>query len=293
MASQQQLLRIFRLIRLLNTSPYKSVPQLSKILDTTTRSIYRYLDFLQEVGYLVDKDEHNRYFIIHQADQQRDQLLDAEEAYFIQDMMQQMAPKHPLSAHILAKLNKIHRQIPAADNLPNIQAFQNVKLLSEAIHIAQRVCLKNYHSASSQKVSDRYVEPIHFDEAYTYLLAFDLEAQQNRQFKVDRIGGVELSLEKISGNHEAVPLDVFGFSGDVWLPVHLQLSARAYRLLIEDFPGARPFIEKQEGAYYFIGQVRDWRGICRFVLGLPGEISVISPPELVTFLQKEIQRFNW
>lgn len=293
MASQQQLLRIFRLIRLLNTSPYKSVPQLSKILDTTTRSVYRYLDFLQEVGYLVDKDENNRYFIIHQADQQRDQLLDAEEAYFVQDMVQQMAPNHPLSAHILAKLNKIHRQIPAADNLPNIQAFQNVKLLSEAIHSAQRVWLKNYHSASSQKVSDRYVEPIHFDEAYTYLLAFDLNAQENRQFKVDRIGKVEPSSEKITGNHEAVPLDVFGFSGETWLPVRLELSARAYRLLIEDFPGARPFIEKQEKSYYFIGQVRDWRGISRFVLGLPGEVKNISPKELTTFLQKEIQRFDW
>ena len=291
MASQQKLLRIFRLIRLLNTRPYKTVPQLAKILDTTKRSVYRYLDFLAEVGYLVDKDEQNRYFIIHEADQRRDMLLDPDEAYYIQDTLQQVAPDHPLVHQITSKLNKIHALIPIASSLASVQAYKNVQQLTEAIQLGIRVHLINYHSTSSQKISNRFIEPIHFDDDFAYLMAFDLEAQQERQFKIERIESVELSADKIQGNHEAMPLDLFGFSGDEWLEVELELSPIAYRLLIEEFPNAKSYLSKNDQFYHFSGRVRDWRGIGRFILGLPGEIKVIAPNNLADYLKKETKRF--
>lgn len=293
MASQQKLLRIFRLIRLLNTRPYKTVPQLATILDTTRRSVYRYLDFLSEVGYLIDKDEHNRYFIMHEADQRRDTLLDSSEAYYIQDTLQQVAPDNPLAEQIMAKLNKIQELIPNANKLASVQTYKNVQKISAAIDGGWRVYLKNYHSASSQKIKDRYIEPIHFDEDQTYLIAFDLEAQQQRQFKLDRIEGVETSGESITGQHSAMPVDLFGFTGDAWLPFSLRLSAIAYRLLIEEFPAARPFIIQDGSNYVFTAQVKDWRGVGRFVLGLPGEIQILTPVVFKTYLQTEAARFSF
>lgn len=291
MASQQKLLRIFRLIRLLNTRPYKTVPQLATILDTTPRSVYRYVDFLSEVGYLIDKDEQNRYFIMHEADQRRDTLLDSSEAYYIQDTLQQVAPDHPLAQQITAKLNKIQELIPNANKLASVQTYKNVQKISAAIDGRWRVYLKNYHSTSSQKIKDRYIEPIHFDEDQTYLIAFDLDAQQQRQFKLDRIEGVEASGAAITGQHNAMPVDLFGFTGDPWLPFSLRLSAIAYRLLIEEFPAARPFITLDGSDYTFTAQVKDWRGIGRFVLGLPGEVQVLEPAIFKTYLQAEVGRF--
>lgn len=291
MASQQKLLRIFRLIRLLNTRPYKTVPQLASILDTTRRSVYRYLDFLSEVGYLIDKDEQNRYFIMHEADQRRDTLLDSNEAYYIQDTLQQVAPDHPLVEQITAKLNKIQALIPNANKLARVQTYKNVQKISAAIDNGWRIYLKNYHSTSSQKITDRYIEPIHFDEDQTYLIAFDLDAQQRRQFKLDRIEGVEQSGNPITGQHTAMPVDLFGFTGENWLPFSLNLSGIAYRLLIEEFPAARPFTQQEGAMYHFNAQVRDWRGLGRFVLGLPGEIEVLEPQGFKDYLQKEIQRF--
>lgn len=293
MASQQKLLRIFRLIRLLNTRPYKTVPQLATILDTTRRSVYRYLDFLSEVGYLIDKDEQNRYFIMHEADQRRDTLLDSDEAYYIQDTLQQVAPDHPLAEQITAKLNKIQEFIPNANKLAKVQTYKNVQKISAAIDSGWRVYLKNYHSTSSQKIKDRYIEPIHFDEDQTYLIAFDLEAQQQRQFKLDRIEGVEVSGESITGQHRAMPIDLFGFTGAEWLPFSLQLSAIAYRLLIEEFPAARPFVTMVGAHYVFTAQVKDWRGLGRFVLGLPGEIKILKPTVFKTYLQAETARFSF
>ncbi len=153
--------------------------------------------------------------------------------------------------------------------------------------------MKNYHSTSSQKIKDRYIEPIHFDEDQTYLIAFDLEAEQQRQFKLDRIEGVEVSGESITGQHRAMPIDLFGFTGAEWLPFSLQLSAIAYRLLIEEFPAARPFVTMVDAHYIFTAQVKDWRGLGRFVLGLPGEIKILEPTVFKTYLQAEIARFSF
>lgn len=291
MATQQKMLRIFRLIRLLNTRPYKTVQQLSKILDTTSRSVYRYLDFLAEVGYLIDKDAHNRYFIIHESDQKRDTLLDPDEAYYIQDTLQQVAPDHPLVAQITAKLNKIHSLIPIASHLPKVQAYRNVQKLGEAIQMGLRVRLLNYHSTSSQKIADRHVEPIHFDDDFAYLLAFDLDAQEQRQFKIDRIESVLLTAERIEGAHEVMPVDVFGFTGDNWQNAELRLSSIAYRLLIEEFPNARSFVKEEADSYRADIPVRDWRGLGRFILGLPGEITVLGPTDMIDYLRQEVARF--
>lgn len=293
MASQQKLLRIFRLIRLLNTRPYKTVPQLGAILETTTRSVYRYLDFLEEVGYLIDKDEQHRYFIMHEADLKRDNLLDPDEAYYIQDTLQQVAPDHPLVEQITAKLNKIQTQIPNAQKLASVQAYKNVQKLTEAIHLGNRVWLRNYHSTSSQKISDRKVEPIHFDEDYTYLIAYEIKAGQQRQYKIERIESVEITMESISTQHQALPVDLFGFSGEVRGVVELNLSPLAYRLLIEERPGAKAFIEPQGARFVLKIPVRNWKGIGRFVLGLPGEINVIKPESFLQFLREEYQRFTF
>ena len=293
MASQQKLLRIFRLIRLLNTRPYKTVPQLSAILETTTRSVYRYLDFLEEVGYLIDKDELHRYFIIHEADMKRDNLLDPDEAYYIQDTLQQVAPDHPLVEQITAKLNKIQTQIPNAQKLASVQAYKNVQKLSKAIHLGKRAMLRNYHSTSSQNITDRQVEPIHFDEDFAYLIAFDLSAGQQRQFKIERIESVEISEVSVSAQHQAMPVDLFGFSGKTIEEVTLQLSPLAYRLLIEERPTAKAFVEPDGAQFKLVIPVRNWRGIGRFVLGLPGEIDVVQPKAFLEFLKTNINRFSF
>lgn len=54
--------RIFQLIRILTGGNY-TVPELMKRLCVSRRTVYRYLRTLEDVGYSVDKDFRNRYFI--------------------------------------------------------------------------------------------------------------------------------------------------------------------------------------------------------------------------------------
>ena len=294
MLSHQTLLRVFRLIRLLNSRPYKTVPQLANVLETTPRTIYRYLNVLETVGYLIDKDEENRYFLMRPYDQQTQQLLSNDEAYYLQDMLQQAATGHPLAERIVAKVNRSHTLIPLADSLPAQHHYQNVRVLTEAIQLGYRVQLCKYHSTSSGRIADRIVEPIHFSDGYTYLLAYDVDRKANRQFKVERMERVQWLDERITGDHRTAQVDVFGFSGEREYRVALRLNARAYRLLVEEFPRSRDWIRLlPEGQYLFQATVYDLRGIGRFVLGLPGQIDIVEGAGLIAFLRDEQKRFTF
>ena len=60
MIAQQKLLRVFKLIRLLKQRPGRTIFQLAQLLDINKRSVYRYLELLEAVGYLYDVDEYQR-----------------------------------------------------------------------------------------------------------------------------------------------------------------------------------------------------------------------------------------
>lgn len=75
------------------------------------------------------------------------------------------------------------------------------------------------------------------------------------------------------------------------------MSARAYRLLLEEYPAARLFVlpgaVPDEMSYQFRGEVRSYLGIGRFVLGLPSEVEVVAPAAFRVFLQEKAARAKW
>ena len=60
MTDQQKLYRVFRLLQLLSQRPYRNVPHLASVLETSRETVYKYIRLLESVGYQIDKDEHNR-----------------------------------------------------------------------------------------------------------------------------------------------------------------------------------------------------------------------------------------
>jgi proteasome accessory factor C len=60
MSAQPHLLRLFSLIRLLNQRPGLTLAQAAQTLDTSSRTVYRYLETLEDLGYCIDKDDYDR-----------------------------------------------------------------------------------------------------------------------------------------------------------------------------------------------------------------------------------------
>ena len=99
---------------------------------------------------------------------------------------------------------------------------------------------------------------------------------------------VNLLPESINPDRMASPMDLFGLTGGSWIEVQLELSKFAHHLLVEEFPLSRHQIRTVKGRLIYEGRVRSFKGIGRFVLGLPGEVRVIGPEGLVEYVKEKM-----
>lgn len=293
---QAKILRIFQLIGLLKAGG-RTVPQMASQLDSSERTIYRYFKLLEEIGFIIDQDFNGRYFIHRDEGEDPESRFTLEEVTILRQLIQSAASGHPLQEALLQKLafHSEARELP--EQFLKLRVARMFRTLNEAIENKKQVVLKNYHSANSQEVTDRLVEPFGFGEGFQSVQALDTRDKQCKFFKLERIGDV-VTLDKpykYARLHQASVTDIFGISGRKETWVTLKLSLRAYVLLREEFPLALPYIEKEENpdesrTYSFHGPVLNFKGVGRFVLGLADEIVVIGPPEFKTYIKDKLKR---
>jgi len=292
MVAQAKIFRVLKLISLLK-SKSRSIKDLALSLDTTTRSIYRYLELLEQVGFLIDKDFNNRYFIHTSEDEADDQLsFSSEEAGMLKELIRTGARNHPLKETLLKKLYLNSELSILSKNLFNARLGILVNKIGESLRYKNQVIFKDYHSAHSDVVRDRLVEPVYFSENYEDIIAFDTEDMLNKHFKLDRIGDV-IILDKPQKNqdkHQKLKTDMFGMSGDHETWITLKMGLRAYVLMREEYPGSIPFLTKQESNYIFHGPVLSFLGIGRFVMGLMDIIKVENPKEFNKYLNQVVDK---
>jgi len=199
--------------------------------------------------------------------------------------------QHPLSASVLKKLS-LHSEF---DSMPRLFLKAHlgnlVEQLTNALRSKHQVILKNYFSANSVDVRDRLVEPYHFGDNYTTVIALDVEEKIGKQFKLDRIGEVVETHKPFLHEdlHEPPSCDLFGLAGKTFTTVTLHLSIRAYLLMREEFPMALRCLNKiGEDKYTFTGAVASYAGIGRFVMGLFDEIEIVEPEEFREYVRGKV-----
>ena len=292
MDDYKRLYKIFQLIRLLNTPPAKDVKQLVRRLDSSSTRIYEYIKLLERLGYKIKTDRQHRKSFEMAFPSSGNSVLTPDELSYLQEVLQQGASNTPQSESILYKFDLNLSMIPLADALPKLHANQIRQIIQTGIDSGRCLLLKRYRSLTSNTVTNRHVEPMEITEDYRYLIAWDLDKNGQRQFKLGRIEDVDLlSDEKITPGRIPSPMDIFGLTGDDWHPVKLKLSSTAHHLILEEFPLSKQFLRRVKNETIFDGMVRHWKGIGRFVLGLLGEVGVIFPDELKVYVKKRIEKF--
>lgn len=287
---QAKLLRLFQIIAVLKSGHW-TIKQLAERFDTSERTIYRYINLLEEVDFLIEKDFDNRYFIITSEDDPSQSQFSLEEMKLIKKLIQSGTADNPLKNRLLKKLS-LNSEI---DSVPRLfvkaRIGKFVDELAAAIKDKRQVVLRNYHSANSNEIRDRLVEPVHFGDNYQSIIALDTTDKICKQFKLDRVGEVVIMEKGFQHEdlHQKNQADIFGFTGDASTWVTLHLSLRAYLLLREEFPLSVPYLEKKEDEYVFHGPVASFDGAGRFVLGLMDEIQIGGPESFVKFLQEKTE----
>jgi predicted DNA-binding transcriptional regulator YafY len=293
MHNQNKILRVFQLINLLKTEPAKSMRHISEVLNSTERTLYRYFNLLEELGFQIHRDEQNRVFI--PADITGNQLsFSRDEIVFLKKLLQSAGRNVKIKDSILGKL-LVHSDVQIGTKLAlNAHLGKIVDVIGQGMQTKRQVILRKYHSFHTNSITDRTVEPIAFTENYASLVAFEIASKQNKIYNIDRITSVEVTKHPFrNGKHHRVEeLDPFGFSRkDEEFNIELHMSMRAALLLKEEYPMTLEHIRllESKGYYSFKAKVFDVRPVARFILGLSQEINIIQGKELIDFLEDQLK----
>ena len=274
MLNQHKILRVLQFISYLEQRPPKGVNQLAEMLETTERTVYRYLDLIRECGFDLHRDKNNRFFIHNETVQGI--RFTTEEAEYLKQLVLTTGKKNKLKDAVLSKIYLASDVNIVAGHLVNAKNGRIVERLAQAIANKEQVILKRYHSINSETITDRLVEPFGFTDNYHTVMAFEVTSAKNKTYHLDRITAVEFNNRgfMFEEKHEQQIPDAFGFSfqGEQH-EVELDLSLKAYLLLKDEYPLTIPYAKynPKKDLYELKIQVNDLKPIQRFIRGIGDE----------------------
>ena len=289
---QPKIERMLRLMKMMSGNENYTITELSKKLDMSYRTVYRYIDTFKASGFVVNKVRTNVYKIgkmpRSHVDMKNLIYFSEEEAYIINDMKNGLHNTNQLKSGLMKKLSAIYSCTSIANYVHSEETSANIKNLGQAIREKKKVILKAYESANSQEVSDRFIEPFEFTTNCIDVWGYDIEKCENRVFKISRIGEVVIidDIWNHTENHQKSKTDCFRMSGYEQTPVKLELSLMAKNLLLEEYPLAQKDIKEIDSKWILETMVSDMAGVGRFVIGLADEIEVIDSPALRDYIRQ-------
>lgn len=294
---QPKIERVLRLMMLLTANNRYTIEDLSEKLETSPRTIYRYIDTFKDAGFFVTKsgpyfklDKKSRYFkdisqLIHFTE---------EEAYILNSAIESIDPTNVIKQNLKAKLASVYDYKMLAECVVKGENARNVNSIIEAIEEKKQIVLHDYTSAHSKNVSDRLVEPLSFTTNYIQVWAYEVSTGMNKLFKLSRIGSVEVldSDWKYESEHKEGLMDLFRINSFEQIPIKLKLGLRAASLLIEEYPLAEKYLTSvadDKSAFILQTNVCGYEGVGRFVLGLLDDVEILEGDGLKEFLRERMK----
>ena len=244
---QPKIERLLRLMMMLTANNRYSVEELADRLETSPRTIYRYIDTFKEAGFLITKkgecfriDKKSKYFkdisqLVHFTE---------EEAYILNSAIESIDPTNVIKQNLKAKLASVYDFKMLAECVVKGENARNVNSLIEAIENRKQVVLKDYTSGHSKKVSDRLIEPLSFTTNYIQVWGYEVSSGKNKLFKLSRIGSVEVLEDDwaFENEHSVGMMDIFRITSFEQIPIKLKLGLMASSLLVEEYPLAEKYL---------------------------------------------------
>lgn len=293
MLNQHKILRVLQLISLLKRQPSKSIKFIAGILESTDRTVYRYLDLVKELGFDLQRDSHNRFYIVSNENNETLEFSN-EEASLLKELLLSSGKKSNLKDALLRKIYLKSEIVIQGNHLLNAHLGKIVSDISKAINENKQVVLKKYQSANSNTITDRLVEPISFTDNYTSLCAFEVETAKNKYFNIERITEVEVlqKQNEFEGQHQLDTPDAFGFTALNGLPfdIDIRLNLRAFVILKQEYPMVVPFVKQEaKTSYYRLKtSINNPKPVVRFILGLLDDVEIMGSNEFKDYLKNYV-----
>lgn len=296
--NQPKVALVLRLMKLLQSNSSLTINEIAEQLGVVPRTIYRYIDTLKESGFTVVNVNANIYNLVElpkpAPDFDRLLYFSDEEAYLVNNLLEALSPTNALKIGLKQKLAVIYDSTGIEGFVDRKSNATNVSRLRKASQDKNMVILHDYESANSNDVRDRIVEPFGFTNDFIEVWAYDVESRNNKLFKVQRIGNVEITnrIWEFESSHRKQGRDIFRMTGYANERVRMQLSVRAKNLLIEEYPLAEKEIVRDGNFWILDTVINDFAGICRFYVGLIPEIKVIEGKGLLDYVRNYLSKYG-
>ena len=298
MEDQPKIERLLRLMKYMSGPVDYSVPELAERLETSSRTIYRYILRFKDAGFFVRKINGNSYKLgkLPRSSVDLDNLVyfSDEEASLVNALLDQLEPTNSLKSNLKSKLSAICSTLPITDYVSKRSNAAHVADLGRAIESKLQAVLRRYESGHSNTVRDRYIEPFGFTTDFIDVVGYDTEDGRNKIFKISRIGEVDVTESpwEYEEQHKKLDRDVFRISGDVSYHVRLRLSSMAKNLLEEEYPISSKHVQAENGEWILDTVVHGLKGVGRFVAGLMDEVEVLEGEDLKAYLKEYGKKFS-
>ena len=289
---QPKIERVLRLMKMMTSANRYTVEELAERLDTSYRSIYRYIDTFKEVGFVVHKEEGGVYRLGKESPYFKDisQLIHFtdEEAHIVNQLIGALDDTNMLKQNLRRKLSSVYNCTSLANSIVKGKNAENVNRIIEAIEGHRQVTLHNYSSSHTGSKRNRLVEPISFTTNYVQIWCYDLSDGKTKLFNTARIGEVEVldSEWQYEAEHRCGQIDIFRNMGFEQMRVQLRLGVMSHNLLIEEYPLSERDLTQVDDTHWVLDtMVCNYAGIARFVIGLIEDIEIIDSPDFIAYLR--------
>ena len=296
---QPKIERVLRLMKMMTSANRYTIEELAERLDTSYRSIYRYIDTFKEVGFVVHKEDGGVYRLGKESPYFKDisQLIHFtdEEAHIVNQLIGALDDTNMLKQNLRRKLSSVYNCTSLANSIVKGKNAENVNRIIEAIDEHRQVILHNYSSSHTGSKRNRLVEPISFTTNYVQIWCYDLSDGKTKLFNTARIGEVEVldSEWQYEAEHRCGQIDIFRNMGFDKMRIQLRLGVMAHNLLTEEYPlSERDLTQIDEHHWLLDTEVCNYAGVGRFVMGLAEDIEVIDSPDFTEYLRKKLQLLN-
>lgn len=296
-ASQRKLKQMLEVLIMLSQKYGRSKESLAEHFGTSVKTITRYMDTFRDVGFVLNKTQDGYWRLDKDNSEYKDlsELLhfSEDESAILAKAIDSIETTTELKEELKRKLYSLYNIDRIATPTARKEKAGLIEILTDAIQQKKQVYLIKYSSTNSMQISDRLIEPFSFTQNLEDIWAFEPISGKNKLFKLERIRKAKISSTnyQFEEQHRKADTDVFRMSSDKTTEVQLKLSLKAKNLLIEEFPRAEKYLAKSENTHYTLTvPVHDWKGVGRFIMGLPTDIEIIYPEELKEYVLSEMEK---
>lgn len=286
--------RQLRLLGLLTNNHTLNVNEVAAEMGMGRRQIYRYISEFMAAGFQFDQ-QGSIYRLLPSSPFFRElthgTYFTREEAEVLFHLVAALPNPTPQLRHIRTKLHQQFDVDACTAQQLDERLENNLRAIVKAIDECHCAILHDYTSYNSQRTSDRFVEPFALINGNTDVRCYEPSSGMTKTFRLTRMKNVEVCNEpwQHADLHNAGLTDLFGFSGSTPHSATLRLTLRSYQLLCEEHPEAEQHVIPQDdGTFILHTDYCHPAGIGRFILGLPGEVTIIDSPELTAYIDQQL-----